>query len=520
MTPRFAFLALTLALAWGTPSLAQEAQLEEFERYLVVTPQKLAKGIQPLLEHRRSGEGGAMQATAFLVPHGSDLERRRAIADEVKRVKPNFLLLVGDIDQVPTFVVRKCATDRPYGDFDGDGYPDLAIGRFPSNELTVIQRVVARTIHYETKLEPGLWQRQCALIAGEARFSPVIDRAIEGVFTRVIKETLPLGYDVDLTYANPSSPYCYPPEGFADRVVERLNEGALVMAYIGHGSKRSVDQLTVAGKNGQPAKRYRVLDVRDLPRLRKGGPPPIVFAIACWNGNYDGKQQSIGEEMFAAEGGPVAFFGASRISHPVHNGLLAKELIAELFLPERAPRLGPALDRARKALATGRGGGKRDAIRDQVLALAEVMVGPKVIKDEMPRHVDMYNLFGDPALRVAVPRKSIQLQGLVSAARPNPDLFVTGRVRGLKGRVPVRVTLEGQRDLDVRPGHPGETRLERYARANDKVLRTELCGTAPDGTFKVQFRLPPNRPKGPLILKAYAQDKSGSAVGGIQVQTP
>jgi len=519
MTPRFALAAFALTLALGGLSQGQDFErpgVDRFDHYLVVTPQKLAKGIQPLLTHRRAG---MLKATAFLVPHGSIAERREAIRAEVARVKPKYLLLVGDVDQTPTFVVRKCATDRPYGDFDGDGFPEVAIGRFPSNDLSVIQRVVARTIHYETKLKPGLWQRQCALIAGEARFSPMIDKAIEGVFTRVIKETLPLGFDVDLTYANPNSAYCYPPEGFADRVVERLNEGALVMAYIGHGSKRSVDQLTVQGKKGQPAKRYRVLDVRDLPRLRQGGPPPIVFAIACWNGNLDGKQQSIGEEMFAAPGGPVAFFGASRISHPVHNALLAKELIADLFLPDTPPVLGPALDRARRALAQGRKG-KADPIRDQVLTLAGAFVGEDVIQSEMPRHVDMYNLFGDPALKVAVPLKSIDLEATLSAARPDPDLFVTGRVRGLHGRVPVRITLEVQRDLDVRPGHKGETRLERYARANEKVLRTELTGTAENGVFKAVIKLPADRPQGPLILKAYAQDKHQSAVGGINVQTP
>ncbi|MBL4844434.1 MAG: hypothetical protein JKY65_02815 [Planctomycetes bacterium] len=525
MKPRVALASLTLALALGGPSWGQEAptgvETDRFDGYLVVTPQKLAKEIVPLLKHRRTPSRGhaPLRATVFFPPQVPAAERRQAIVDEVKRVKPRYLLLVGDIDQVPTFVVRKCATDRPYGDFDGDGYPEVAIGRFPTNDPTAIRRIVARTIRYETKLKPGAWQRQCALIAGEARFSPMIDRAIEGVFTRMIKETLPLGYDVDLTYANQNSPYCYPPERFADRVIERLNEGALVMAYIGHGNKRSVDRLTVAGAKGQPSKSYRVLDVSHLPRLRKGGPPPIVFAIACWNGNYDGARQSIGEEMLAAEGGPVAFFGASRISHPVHNGLLAKELIAEIFLPTRSPRLGPALDRARKALALGRPG-KVDEIRDQVLALAQAFVGETVINEEMPRHVDMYNLFGDPALVVATPRRTLSIKGVVSAGRPNPDVLVTGRVRGLRGRVPVRITLETQRDKDARPTRPGETRLERYARANDKVLKTELCGTAEDGTFRVTFKLPADRPKGPLILKAFAQDKTSCAIGGVVLQVP
>ena len=125
MKPRLA-LALALTLALGGLSQAQDFErpgVDRFDHYLVVTPQKLAKGIQPLLAHRRLG---MLKATTFLVPHGSLAERREAIRLEVARVKPKYLLLVGDVDQTPTFVVRKCATDRPYGDFDGDGFPEVA----------------------------------------------------------------------------------------------------------------------------------------------------------------------------------------------------------------------------------------------------------------------------------------------------------------------------------------------------------------------------------------------------------
>ena len=73
--------------------------------------------------------------------------------------------------------------------------------------------------------------------------------------------------------------------------------------------------------------------------------------------------------------------------------------------------------------------------------------------------------------------------------------------------------------MDARPARPGETRLERYARANDKVLATEFVVSDAEGRFRVTFATPADAPAGTLVLKAFAQDKSGGvAVGGVELR--
>ena len=504
-----AFLAGGSAL-WAQPNrLAQPPQEQPPQEqpartregpplYVAAGPAALLEAARPLLEHR-AREG--MQVALVTTEGPESLARiRRQLA-----AKPaDYLLLLGDVATIPHQVVRKCATDRPYGDLDDDGYPDLAIGRIPSDDPRVIRGVAERTIRYEREREAGLWQKQCALLANEGRFSPEIDAVIERVFARVVKQVLPTGYDVDLTYANPRSTYCYPPRRFGARVIERLNEGALVFAYIGHGSKRSLDSLVVGSES------YSVLSTEDAARLDLSRRSPIMVAIACWTGNYDGRRQSLGEELIASPRGPVAFFGASRISHPVHNALLAKELVCEFFAGDEVPRLGPALDRARRALAEGR---PDDRIRAQIITMANLFVGAKVVEEEMPRHVDMYNLFGDPALKLARPAGRITLE--TSPLRRGRALVVEGRVEP-GAAMSLRVTLETDREAMAVPrGREGESRLERYARANDKVLRAALAATRPDGTFRVELSVPAELPAGRYMVKAFASRGATSAVGGL-----
>ncbi|MGE0708360.1 MAG: C25 family cysteine peptidase [Planctomycetota bacterium] len=501
-----ALLLLLLVLA-----LAPGARADDAESYLAVGPDSLLAAAKPLLEHR----AGALKVSTLSVPASIAAE---ALAAQIKQRQPRYVLLLGDVDRVPTFVVREAATDRPYGDWDGDGFPEAAIGRIPLDDPGAVRRVAERTIRYEREREAGLWQKQLALLANEGRFSPAIDQVIEQVFARVIKQVLPTGYDVDLTYANPRSMYCFPPRHFSARVLERLNEGALVFAYIGHGAKQSLDELEVPRESGGGVERFPVLSARDAGRLQLGRCSPVTIAIACWTACIDGQRPSLGESLLAAPQGPVAFFGASRVSHPVHNALLAKELVAELFAKHSAPvRLGPALDRARKALVRGRAG---DQLRLQLVGMASLFMKKEELQGEMPRHVDMYNLLGDPALVLARPEGSIDL-----SAGTHPPSSYGIKVRGfvsLERKMPVRVTFETPREATARPPREGETPEERYGRANDKVLATELTVCDEKGQFEVYVRLPVEvGRKHPVVLvKAFACDGKQSAQGGLEFRFP
>ena len=481
--------------------------------YLIAAgDEALAAAVQPLAEHR-AAEG--LEVTRVLATEAS------AVLERVRAARPRFLLLVGDVDAVPHFEVthpgsdEAVATDRPYGDLDGDGFPEVAVGRIPSSDPAVVARVAARIVAYEAAAPSGPWRRQCALVAGEGRFGAQADALLEHLFGQVVSTGIAPGFDVDLTYANPRSGYCYPAERFADRVVERLNEGALVYAYVGHGQVRSVDDLVVPTPGGRP-RRFPVLAAEHVPRVRAAGRAPVMVAIACWTGRYEGQRPSIGEELFLADQGPIAFFGASRVSHPVHNGLLASELVRELLSETGEVRVGEAFDRAERAMARGRPGGL-DPIRAQILFMAQAFVGEGVVETEMPRHVDMYNLLGDPALVLARPGRAVELEA-PALVTPGQTLTVRGAA-GLDGPAVVTVTLTTDRRRSARPDAArGETALERYARANDRVLATAIVRADARGRFEATLRVPLAAAAGEGFVKAFAEAPDGAALGAARVR--
>ncbi|MCO5167937.1 MAG: C25 family cysteine peptidase [Planctomycetes bacterium] len=494
-------LALALALLLALPAAARADDVD----YLVLVPRALRQAVEPLAAHR-AAEGLAVRVVEVEAVPGAD--RRAALREVVRRARPRFLLIAGDVKAVPQWDVAETATDRPYGDLDDDGLPEVSVGRLPARDAAALSRMVARTVAYEAERAAGAWQRQCALVAGEGRFGPAVDALIEDMFQRVVARTIPARFDVDLTYANPTSPYCFPFEGFARRVVGRVNEGALVVAYVGHGNERSVDSLTVRDARGR-AVDYPVLDASHVPAISTQA-PPVMVAIACWTGRYEAETPCIGEELLATGQGPVAFFGSSRISHPVPNALLGISLVGALFDDAGDDRLGPRLDRARRELVAPRSKDE-DPLRAEVLLLSSAFMPREELRRELPRHVDMYNLLGDPALRLARPA-ALPLEGAVDGE------VVTVRGQAPAGARSVTVTLEGPRGRPTRPASAGETPLERYARANDRVLATSLVGVGADGRFVATLRAPAGA-AGPHVVKALATAERGGAAAGAAAHT-
>lgn len=500
-----ATLPWLLLLALGPLVGRSAAQEGGRERYLVACPRGLVQAVDPLLEHRRA-EGLEVELVVTDDLGATPEAVQAGLRAEVRRRRPAYLLLVGDVDRIPAFTVAEAATDRPYGDLDDDGLHDLSVGRFPTSDRAEVAVMAQRTVAYERARDGGRWRKQCAVVAGEGRFGPVIDAMIERLFLQLVSGAIPPGYDVDVTYASPDSSFCYPPRHFSRRVLERLDEGALVYAYVGHGQVQSLDRLTVAGQGS-----FDILGVRNLGDLAGGDRPPVFVSIACYTGSYQGPRRSIGEALVTSGRGPVAFFGSTEVSHPIHNALLATALIRELFAGDEALRLGPALDRARASLV-GRGGD--DPVRAQILGLAAPFVPADEIERESPRHVDMYNLLGDPALRLARPEARVELDVEPEAT--------AGEVMEVAGRVTlpvasVTLSLEVERGKTAREAAPGETAVERYARANDPVVRAVVVPVGPDGRFEAELALPPGLPGGRYLLKAFAGSDDACAIGAAAV---
>lgn len=512
---------ITCALVLFT-SLAAAQTIERLDGrtprvdYLVVAPEAWAATLAPLLEARE--ERGLLPGFASLEAidatfPGADRAARiqalvRHAAESWKRA-PRFLLLAGDVHDargrplLPTFTVPAptigtCASDHPYACIDDDLVPDLAVGRFPASTEEELAGMVARTLAYEREVAVGAWRKRFSFVAGEGGFGPALDQLLENVFQQVV-EQIPDAYEVQLTYKNPRSPYCYPLARFSERVVEQLNEGPLFLTYVGHGHQRSFDRDIL-----------RIADVGGV----EAATAPIVVVIACSTGHYDDPEDCIGEALLKRERGPVAFIGSSRVSQPYPNGLLGLGMVSILF-EDRELTLGELLMRAKGLVLAD----PDNPLRGQIDMMAGFFLKPEEIKEQRAEQLALYNLLGDPALLPAYPDAECSLEAPEKAA-PGATIEASGKVPGRRdGAVVVRLEVPRAsfvEELEPLDGADDEAvRLRNYARANDKTL-VAVEAEVVDGRFEVSLTVPETAEE-ELVLTAWFEGADSVALGSVRL---
>ena len=255
---------------------------------------------------------------------------------------PRFVLLVGDatfdprnhlglgnFDFVPTRLVEtelmETASDDWFVDFDLDEVPDLAIGRLPVRTAWEAERLVRKILAYEQ--EPGGEWRNRALIVADAP-DPFSDFDKKG---DALKATLPGQLALDEIYARQGE------DAARTELLTKLNQGQLVVGYLGHGS---VEMWSQDG----------LLTSRDARALTNGSRLPFLVSLTCLNGYFHHPYtESLAEALLKSrDGGALAVWASSALT-PLEGQLaLAQELFRLLFGGE-ALTLGEAVARAKAA---------------------------------------------------------------------------------------------------------------------------------------------------------------------------
>ena len=183
----------------------------------------------------------------------------------------NFLLLVGDIAQIPSPRFSEGAgsnspSDTYYGFIPtGDYYPDVFVGRFSAENIGHVTTMVNRTIEYERYPDlDGTWYKEAAGFASDQ--GPGDDGEYDDEHMDIIRQKL-----LDYTYVEVDQ--VYDPSGsIADGEVA-INEGLSVINYTGHGSSNSWG-------NGCP------MNNTNVNSLTNSGMFPWIWSVACVNGEF------------------------------------------------------------------------------------------------------------------------------------------------------------------------------------------------------------------------------------------
>ncbi len=232
---------------------------------------------------------------------------------------------------------------------------------------------------------------------------------------------MPPSYRTTFTLADWHSAYCPDPRLFHTTTLERLNEGCLFWVYMGHAGRRELAALHL------PDGPRHVLSCADAANLHCAAGQPIALFLACYAAAFDSPERCLADELVASAGGPVAVIGGSRVTMPYGMTVLGAELCDELFVYHTAT-LGDALLRAkrRSVEADGPNWSPRRLMLD---ALGKsLMPAGADLAAERREHLYLFNLLGDPLLRLRYPR-TVAVQADRQAA--------AGSLLNIAGRSPV-----------------------------------------------------------------------------------
>lgn len=500
----------------------------------VVCPAEFRETMQPWLEHRTK-QGHVVRFVSNL---GTADEVHQRIREIAEKGKLRFVVLVGDapppladdsspLDETqrsrltPTFRVPSkinrywggdpdFATDNPYADLDGDGVPDLAIGRLTAHSAEELAAMLKKTLAYEQCRDFGPWRTKINFVAGQGGLGELADAALESVVRKAITSGVPPGYLTTLTYASWHSQYCPDPHAFHDCCLQRLNESALFWVYMGHGSPRSLERAVF------PDCTQSILNCDDCRRLRCGPAPPIALFFCCYAGAFAERQDCLAEELLRNPQGPVAVLGGSNVTMPYSMTVLGWEAMHEYFVEHRQT-VGELFMYA-----------KRNAIDGNDLPLWGLMsaltaaVTPNYSpKEERREYLHLFNLLGDPTFSLFYPQQ---------ATLSSPATAAAGQMIEVRGECPIDgpaiVDLMLQRDrlrdnLPQRDRYSStwETRQEfdhTYQRANDPRLATVTTQVV-NGRFSARLAAP-DAAAGACHLRVFSAAEHDCAMGACNIQ--
>ena len=156
--------------------------------------------------------------------------------------------------------------DNRFADLDGDGNPELAVGRIPVSNLKEANAVVDKLISYNENERDHYWQRRAIFVADYDPQAGDFARLSEKIITKYI----PSDIIVKRIYRNFSH---IEAEDVRVAINTEINRGVGMVQYAGHGSPTT----WMKGEGWS---------LKDIAHLENHGKYPVVFSFNCLDGYF------------------------------------------------------------------------------------------------------------------------------------------------------------------------------------------------------------------------------------------
>ena len=231
-----------------------------------------------------------------------------------------FLLLVGDINQIPTPIINGASSDPSYGFISGnDSYAEVIVGRFSGNNPAEIATQVERSLDYEQNpAEVNHFNNALGIASNQG---PGYGGLADNEFEDFLWNDFLSGY----TYDNFEG--IYDPNGSVSQGVNAINDGVGLINYTGH-----------AGPTGWG--NGAALGVSDVEGLDNSGRLPFIWTVGCNPGEFNNYGTCFAEAWLRSldsDGNPIGAIGhlGSTISQswepPMHAQMAFNSILTESY---------------------------------------------------------------------------------------------------------------------------------------------------------------------------------------------
>jgi hypothetical protein len=320
--------------------------------YLIVTHPFFADHLGSLLALQESrGLSTAVVTVDEIYASYSDFEpSAAAIREFIAKSDAKFVLLVGadtydyhdylglgSISYVPTHYVRTndrirfTPSDSVHADRDGDGVPDVPVGRLPVRTLAELESLVEKLTAFQVP-------QHAVFAASESDRGRDFATASESYAQR-----LPENWTASSVFADDVGTQDAP-----DHLIEELGRGGSLVSYYGHSSFAEWGSRNVG----------IVLNAPELDQIVNSD-PHLIMQWGCWNTYFvEPRQETMANAfLFHENGGAAGVVGASTLT----DGFLLSRVGESFFdLIDDAPTLGEALLEAQRAWARQEPGRTRE----------------------------------------------------------------------------------------------------------------------------------------------------------------
>ncbi len=374
---------------------------------------------------------------------------RAATSDEM----PRYLLLFGNgsVDNrnllgyggslIPTFQSKASysprlsyMTDDYFGlldDHEGEdayGIPDLGIGRLPVRNVEEAALLVDKITRYEKRV-PGMapgaddltytgvisnyadWRNIVVFIADDGDDNTHFDHA--EILSKSMLEKHPK-YNVQKIYLDAYQQITmaggarYPEVNRA--INERVNQGALMINYIGHGGTRGLAH-------------QRVVTIDDIASWNNKYNMPVFMTATCEFSSFDQpdpENLSAGVRvLLKPEGGTAGLFTTTRLAWSGHNLILNRNFMDAAFQGNK------------KIMSSTENDSQHPKLGD----LIRISKQKSSAGGTTPRQLRNFVLLGDPSMQMAYPDYNVVTENMPDTIRAFQEVSITGYVTDRQGNI-------------------------------------------------------------------------------------